>query len=175
VRPYAGTPPFGTVFPVNPVVSSYFDALNRHDLDAAAALLDADVVEEITGVGILRGPDEVRGFFDGLMKAAPDMEVIVDRTVSEGDTDVVQWRMNGTFTGGPLFNGVQPTGGRLQLRGCDVIDVRDGKIVRNTAFQDGLELARTLGMLPAQDSAAEKAMIAAFNGATKLRQALRRD
>jgi steroid delta-isomerase-like uncharacterized protein len=158
---------------VNAAVTSYFEALNKHDLDMAASFLDPDVVEEITGVGILRGRDEVRSFFDGLMKAAPDMEVLIDRTVSEGDTTVVQWRMNGTFTGGPLFNGVQPTGARLQLRGCDVIDVRDGKIVRNSAFQDGLELARSLGMMPPQDSPAEKAMIAAFNGATKLRTAVR--
>jgi steroid delta-isomerase-like uncharacterized protein len=158
---------------VNEVVASYFQALNRRDAAAAAEYLAPDVVEEITGVGVLRGRDEVRTFFDGLFKAAPDMEVLVDRTVSEGDTDVVQWRMNGTFTGGPLFNGVQATGGRLQLRGCDVIDVRDGKIVRNTAYQDGIELARALGMMPPQDSPAEKAMIAAFNGATKLRTAVR--
>jgi steroid delta-isomerase-like uncharacterized protein len=158
---------------VNEVVASYFEALNRRDAAAAAEYLAPDVVEEITGVGVLRGRDEVRTFFDGLFKAAPDMEVLVDRTVSEGDTDVVQWRMNGTFTGGPLFNGVQATGGRLQLRGCDVIDVRDGKIVRNTAYQDGIELARALGMMPPQDSPAEKAMIAAFNGATKLRTAVR--
>jgi steroid delta-isomerase-like uncharacterized protein len=158
---------------VNETVAGYFEALNKHDLAAAAEHLDPDVIEEITGVGIMRGREEVRAFFDGLMKAAPDMEVVIDRTIEEGDTTVVQWRMNGTFTGGPLFNGVQATGGRLQLRGCDVIDVRDGKIVRNTAFQDGIELARNLGMMPPQDSPAEKAMIAAFNGATKLRTAVR--
>jgi steroid delta-isomerase-like uncharacterized protein len=156
------------------VVLGYFDALNRHDLAAAADYLDADIVEEITGVGIFRGRDEVRDFFDGLMKAAPDMKVVVERTISEGDTVVVQWRMHGTFTGGPLFNGVQPTGGRLELRGCDVIEVSEaGKITRNTAYQDGLELARTLGMMPPQASPAEKAMIAAFNTATKVRQAVR--
>jgi steroid delta-isomerase-like uncharacterized protein len=155
------------------VVQGYFEALNRHDLAAAADHLDPDIVEEITGVGILRGREEVRAFFDGLMNAAPDMRVITDRMVSEGDTVVAQWRMTGTFSGGPLFNGVQATGGRLELRGCDVIEVSDGKIVRNTAFQDGLELARTLGMMPPQDSPAEKAMIAAFNTATKVRQAVR--
>jgi steroid delta-isomerase-like uncharacterized protein len=155
------------------VVLGYFDALNRHELGEAIAFLDDEVVEEITGVGVLRGPHEVRTFFDGLFKAAPDMHVIVDRTVREKDTVVVQWRMSGTFTGGPLFNGVQATGAPLQIRGCDVFDVREGKIVRNTAFQDGLELARSLGMMPAQDSPAEKAMIAAFNGATKLRTVVR--
>ena len=156
------------------VVAGYFDALNRHDLAAAADHLDADVIEEITGVGVLRGRDEVRKFFDGLMKAAPDMQVITERTIGEGDTVVAQWRMTGTFTGGPLFNGVQATGGRLELRGCDVIEVgAGGKIARNTAYQDGLELARTLGMMPPQESPAERAMIAAFNTATKVRTAVR--
>jgi ketosteroid isomerase-like protein len=155
------------------VVNGYFAALARRDSSAAAGYLDPEVVEEITGVGIFRGPDEVRRFFEGLFAAAPDMELIVDRTTSEADRVVVQWRMRGTFDGGPLFNGVQPTGGRLELRGCDVLEVRDGKIVRNTAYQDGIELARGLGMMPPQDSAAERAMIAAFNAATKVRQAVR--
>lgn len=156
------------------VVAGYFEALNSHDLAAAADYLDAEVVEEITGVGVFRGRAEVRDFFDGLMKAAPDMKVITERMIGEGDTVVAQWRMVGTFTGGPLFNGVQPTGGRLELRGCDVIEVGpDGKIVRNTAYQDGIELARALGMMPPAESPAEKAMIAAFNTATKVRTAVR--
>ena len=155
------------------VVTAYFEALNGHDADAASKFLAPEVVVEITGVGILRGRDEVRDFFSGLMKAVPDLEVIVDRMVREKDTVAVQWRMQGTFSGGPLFNGVLATGGPLRLRGCDVIDVKDGLIVKNSAFQDGMELARALGMMPAQDSPAEKALIGAFNGATKIRQALR--
>ena len=159
---------------MNAVVSSYFEALNKHDLDLAASFLDRDVVEEITGVGLFRGREEVRTFFDGLMKAAPDMKVITERMIGEGDTVVAQWRIVGTFTGGPLFNGVQATGGRLELRGCDVIEVNEaGKIVSNTAYQDGIELARTLGMMPPAESPAEKAMIAAFNTATKVRTAVR--
>jgi steroid delta-isomerase-like uncharacterized protein len=155
------------------VVKDYFDALNRHDLDAAKEFFAPEIVEEITGVGVFRGPDEVIRFFDGLMKAAPDMQVITERTIAEGDTVAVEWRMHGTFSGGPLFNGVQPTGGRLELRGCDVIEVSGGKIVRNTAYQDGIELARGLGMMPPQDSPAERAMIVAFNAATRVRQAVR--
>jgi steroid delta-isomerase-like uncharacterized protein len=155
------------------VVTGYFGALALRDAAAAAEYLDPEVVEEITGVGVFRGPDEVRRFFEGLFKASPDLELIVDGTTSEDDRVAIQWRMQGTFSGGPLFNGVQPTGGRLELRGCDVIEVRDGRIVRNTAYQDGIELARGLGMMPPQDSPAERAMIAAFNAATKVRQAVR--
>lgn len=155
------------------VVLRYFDALGRRDIDAAAKHLDPDVIEDITSVGVLRGREEVRKFLDGLMKAAPDMRTTVDRTIAEDDAIAVQWRMSGTFDGGPLFNGVQPTGAHIELRGCDVIEVRDGLIVRNSAFQDGLEMARGLGMMPPQDSAAERAMIAAFNAATRVRQAVR--
>lgn len=152
---------------------SYFEALGRHDLDAAVALLHDDIVEEITGVGVMRGPAEVRKFFEGLIGAVPDLEVIVDGTTAEDDRVVVQWRFRGGFTGGPLYNGVQATGGDFEIRGCDVLEIRDGKVARNSAYQDGMETARTLGMMPPQDSAAEKAMIAAFNTATKVRQAVR--
>ena len=156
------------------VVNGYFEALGRRDTAAAAEFLDPEVVEEITSVGVLRGRDEVRGFFDGLFKAFPDLAVRVERTIRERDTVAVQWRMEGTFSGsGPLANGVQPTGGELRMRGCDVFEVRDDLIVRNTAFQDGLELARSLGMMPPQDSPAERAMIGAFNTATKVRAAVR--
>jgi steroid delta-isomerase-like uncharacterized protein len=155
------------------VVLGYFEALGRRDVSAAAEFLDPEVVEEITGVGVFRGRDEVRAFFEGLMKASPDLEMTVDRTIAEGDTVVVQWRMQGTFSGGPLFNGVQPTGGRIELRGCDVLEVSGGLITRNTAYQDGMEMARGLGMMPPQDSPAERAMIGAFNAATKVRQAVR--
>ena len=156
------------------VVTGYFAALGRHDTSAAVEFLDPEVVDEISSVGVLRGREEVRNFFDGLFKAAPDLELTVDRTVRERDTVAVQWRMQGTFNGaGPLFNGIQPTGAELRMRGCDVLEVRDELIVTNMAFQDGLELARGLGMMPPQDSPAERAMIGAFNTATKVRAAVR--
>jgi ketosteroid isomerase-like protein len=155
------------------VVTGYFAALARHDTAAAVEFLDPEVVDEITSVGVLRGRDEVREFFDGLFAAIPDLEMSAVRTVRERDTVVVQWRARGTFTGGPMYNGVQATGTELQMRGCDVFDVRNDLIVTNIAFADGLELARSLGMFPPQDSPAERAMIGAFNTATKVRAAVR--
>lgn len=155
------------------VVNGYFAALARHDAAAAAEFLDPEIVWEVTSVGVLRGRDEVMSFFDGLFKAVPDLEIRVERTVRDRDAVVVQWRMQGTFTGGPLFNGVQATGSEVRMRGVDIFEVRDELIVSNAGYQDGLELARSLGMMPPQDSPAERAMIGAFNGATKVRAALR--
>lgn len=155
------------------VVNGYFAALARHDTAAAVEFLDPEVVDEITSVGVLRGRGEVKQFFDGLFRAVPDLEMKVERTVRDRNTVALQWRARGTFSGGTLSNGVEATGNEVRMRGCDVFEVRDEAIVRNIAFQDGLELARSLGMFPPQESPAERAMIGAFNTANKVRSLVR--
>jgi steroid delta-isomerase-like uncharacterized protein len=147
---------------------SYFDACSRRDVDAMVSHLDDEVIEDITPVGILRGCGEVRQFFSELFAAFPDFEFQVERTTSVAGTAVVQWRATGTFRGAP-FQGIEPTGRRVDVRGCDCIDVVDGKITRSTAYYDGAAFARGLGLLPQTGSGGEKAMLAAFNAVTKVR------
>jgi hypothetical protein len=60
------------------------------------------------------------------------------------------------------------------VRGVDAIQLDpEGRIVENTVYYDGLTFARQIGMLPRQGSAADRAMLAAFNAATKARVWLR--
>jgi steroid delta-isomerase-like uncharacterized protein len=158
--------------PAEDVAKSYFEAIARHDLDALASHYSPDMVVDMLGQGIFRGPDEMRAFFQSLFGAVPDAEMVTERIVADGDVAVVQWRLRGNFTGTPLF-GIDATGGWIEHRGCDVIEVSDGLITRNTAYQDGMELARTFGMMPPLDSPAERALKQAFNVATKARKALK--
>jgi steroid delta-isomerase-like uncharacterized protein len=150
------------------LVLSYFAALAERDLDAMIAHLADEVIEDITPVGILRGTGEVRAFFGNLFAAFPDFAFAVEDSISNPQTCVVQWRATGTFRGAP-FQGIEPTGRRIEIRGCDCIEVDDGKIVRNTAYYDGAAFARGLGLLPQLGSSGEKAMMAAFNAVTKVR------
>lgn len=154
------------------VARSYFDAIARRDLDAIASHYSPEMVVDMIGQGIYRGPAEMRAFFGSLFGALPDAEMVAERVLANDDVAVVQWRLRGNFTGTPLF-GIDATGGWLEQRGCDVIEVSDGLIARNTAYQDGMELARSLGMMPPLDSPAERALKQAFNVATKARRALK--
>jgi steroid delta-isomerase-like uncharacterized protein len=147
---------------------SYFEAVSRRDLDAMIAHMADDVIEDITPVGILRGTAEVRDFFASLFAAFPDFEFTVEQSISTARVAAVQWRATGTFRGAP-FQGIEPTGRRAEIRGCDCLEVEDGKIVRNTSYYDGAAFARGLGMLPQTGSGGEKAMLAAFNAVTKVR------
>ena len=154
------------------VARSYFEAVAARDPDAMAGHWHAEGVDDLVPIGILRGPDEVRELFGELFTAIPDAEMIVDRITADDRVAAVQWRMTGTFDGG-RFQGLDPTGSRVELRGCDCVEVEDGKIVRNTAYYDGMAFARSVGMLPPLDSAAERAMKTAFNQLTRVRSALR--
>jgi len=153
------------------VVRSYFDAVFARDPEAMAEHWAEEGIEEILPVGIFRGPQEVKEWFTELFTAVPDFDMTLDRVLAHENNVLVQWRASGDFTGGPLM-GIDPTGKRVELRGLDWLEVEGDKVVRNTAFADGAALARGMGLLPPQGSAAEKAMFSAFNTFTKARGAV---
>ena len=153
------------------VVRSYFEAVAARDAQKMAEHWDPQGIEDIVPFGVFRGTDEVRGFFDELFAAVPDAETIVDRVIADGNTAVVQYRMRGNFTSG-RFQGLDAPHKPIEIRGADIIEVENGLIVRNTAFSDGLDFARQVGMLPPQGSGVEKALYGAFNGMNKLRMSL---
>jgi steroid delta-isomerase-like uncharacterized protein len=152
-------------------VRSYFEAVAARDLEAMASHWSPEGIEDLVPERVLRGPDQIKGFFRELFAAMPDLETTVQRVVADDGHAVVEWRQVGTFTGAP-FQGVEPNSRRIELRGMDLFEVEDKKILRNTAYYDGAAVPRQLGMLPAPDSGAEKAMKAAFNAATRVRKAV---
>ena len=152
-------------------VRAYFDAVVARDPEQMASYWSEDGIEEILPVGIFRGPEEVKGYFTELFAAVPDLEFAIDRLLAQEQNVLVQWRASGTFGGGAL-QGIEPTGRRIELRGLDWLEVEGELITRNTAFADGAALARGMGLLPPQGSAAEKAMFSAFNALTKARGAV---
>jgi predicted ester cyclase len=152
-------------------VRAYFDAVIARDPEEMATYWSEEGIEEILPVGIFRGPREVEAYFNELFAAIPDFEMTVERVLAQDQDVLVQWRASGTFNGGPLM-GIDPTGRRIELRGLDWLEVDGELIARNTAFADGAALARGMGLLPPQGSAAEKAMFGAFNALTKARGAV---
>jgi steroid delta-isomerase-like uncharacterized protein len=149
-----------------------FEALANRDLEALAGFWDDDTVEDIVPVGIYRGQAEIREFFSQFLAAFPDLEVTVDRVVADAGTAAVQWRITGTFEGGPFLD-IEPNGNLIEMRGCDMMEIEDGRLRRNTVFYDGAGFARAIGLLPPRESGAERAMVSTFNAVTKVRSAVR--
>ena len=154
---------------VEKTLRDYFDAGKRRDLETMASYWDPEVVLDLVPIGVMRGAGAYRQYFEEVFAAVPDSDFTVVQVIANSSSGAVEWRFTGTFTGAP-FQGIEPNGRRIELRGCDCFEVRDGKIVKNTAFYDGMQFARTIGMMPPQDSGAERAMKSAFNAFTKVRQ-----
>src|SRR5437588_10264047 len=154
------------------VARAAFDAVSRKDLDGIVATGAPGYVEDFVAVGEIHGHDAVRAFFRELFAAFPDFTMTFDRIVADDTAAVVQWHAAGTFTGG-RFQGITPTGRRVEIRGVDVMEISDGLIQRNTIYYDGATFARQIGLLPGVGSRADQAMLAAFNAKTSLSQRAR--
>ena len=150
---------------------SYFDALARRDAAAMA---------EHWQRGRRRRPRAARHHArprrdPGLLPASCSPPCPTSRPRSRawspGQAEVaVAWRMTGTFSGAP-FQGVEPTGTRDRAA-RDRPDRGRGRQERHatrpttTAWRS----RASVGLLPAQDSGAERAMKSAFNAATRVRR-----
>ncbi len=139
------------------VARAYFEAVGRRDLEAMTALYEPGAVGEIYGLVELTVPGTYRAWFGDLFRAVPDFELEIVEIVASGDKAAVRWQATGTFDGTTRFEGLEPNGASVDVRGCDVLTVRDGRIQHNDAYMNGAEMMRQLGALPPQGSAPEKA------------------
>ena len=152
-------------------VRSYFEAMDRRDVEAMVSHWREDGVDDIVPVGLLRGRDAMRKYFKSVFAATPDAKTTVTRLVAGERSCAAEWRIEGTFEGAPYL-GIEPTGKHIEIRGLDLFELEDGEIVSNTGYFDGASFARQIGMLPPDGSGADRAMKSAFNAVTKLRRAV---
>ena len=150
----------------------YFSALTAREPASMASYWRPEGIQDSVPLGVFRGPEAIRRLYQETFTAMPDMRITVERITADDRVAAVQWRATGTFSGGPL-QGVEATGRRVELRGTDCLEIdEDGKIVRNTSVYDGAAVARGMGLLPPEDSGAERAMRTGLNTVTKLRRAM---
>lgn len=146
-----------------------FEKLGRHDLSSPEEIWAADAVDHFLPVRDAVGREAIVVFLTELFAAFPDLRIEVENVVASGSHAVVQWHGTGTFTGEP-FQGIRPTGRRVDFRACDIVELQEDNLVReNTIYWDGARFARQIGMLPEEGSALDRLMLATFNVLTWLR------
>lgn len=148
------------------IAKRYFDALSQRDVDAAVALWKPGGLDRLIGQGELIAPDGVRDYFTELFEAFPDFSFELIDTTTQRQRCSVRWRATATFVGPGSFQGFAPNAQRIAIEGCDVLEVVEDRIVANTAYVGGSEVARQLGFLPPAGSKAERRLTALANART---------
>ncbi len=83
--------------------------------------------------------------------AIPDLKMVVEDMIAEGDKVVLRYTLEGTHEG-ELF-GVPPTGQRLSIKSISVERVSNGKIREHWRVTDSLDMMQQLGVIPAPEHA----------------------
>jgi glyoxylase-like metal-dependent hydrolase (beta-lactamase superfamily II)/predicted ester cyclase len=149
------------------IATRYFEALGRQDLDSAIALWRAGATDRLVGDRELTAPDGIRAFFGELFAAFPDFTMSIIEITSGDDRAAVRWRAEATFAGPGRYLGFAPNHARVMLEGCDVVTVRDDLIDHNDAYIDSGDVARQLGLLPRNGSAAQQRLAKLANVGTR--------
>lgn len=150
------------------IARRYFEALNAHDLDQAAALWAPNAVDRFVGGQEVVGPAGVRAYFAALFAAFPDLSLEVLECTTARHRTAVRWLARGTFAGPGEYEGLAPNGSQIELEGCDILTVSDDLIQHNEAYLDTGSVARQLGVLPMGGSEAERRLLRLANLRTRL-------
>lgn len=84
-----------------------------------------------------------QAFFTTLNSAFPDFQIGVDSIVADDDQVAIAYHLEGTHEGD--FQGIAPTGKRIQARAAQVARFSDGKIVERWGSTDELGIVKQLG------------------------------
>jgi predicted ester cyclase len=129
------------------LLQQHYDYLISGDLDADAALFDADV-ETVTPNGTLKGIDEFRALGEAFQTAMSDIRHEIVRAYEVGDTVAAEGVFSGVHTG--AMNGpggsIPPSGNAVAFSYADFLTVRDGKCVSHRIYWDNVALMAQLGV-----------------------------
>jgi steroid delta-isomerase-like uncharacterized protein len=92
------------------------------------------------------GPEGQKEAIIMFRSAIPDLKMVVEDMIAEGDKVVFRNTVEGTHEG-ELF-GIPPTGKRLSVKSMGVERVSDGKIREHWRVTDELGMMQQLGVIP---------------------------
>ncbi|HEV7395215.1 MAG TPA: ester cyclase [Pyrinomonadaceae bacterium] len=93
----------------------------------------------------LQGPEAFKTFHGAFRGAFPDINVIVEDTISEGDKLAVRCTVRGKHTGAGL--GFDATHADMDITGMAIVRIKDGKIVEAWNNFDFMTMHRQLGTI----------------------------
>lgn len=92
----------------------------------------------------------VKQLFSDLRRAFPDLHVVIEDKIAEGDMVVGRITFHGTHRGD--FNGLAPTGRVVAWGAVDIVRIFAGKIVEHWGVVDRLSLLHQLGAIGRPDA-----------------------
>ena len=105
------------------------------NLGAGDQILAVDLIEHNPRPGQRPGREGHKQVVALFRTAFPDLHVVTEDLVGEGDRVALRWKAEGTHRGDLM--GLVPTGKRVTLTGIEILRIAGGKIVERWAEDNG--------------------------------------
>jgi steroid delta-isomerase-like uncharacterized protein len=132
------------------LLDRYVERYNAGDLDAVMDLYAEDAVQLMPD-GTFEGQGTIRERLAQELNGFSDVAHRVESFVEQGDAFADEWTFVGTHTGAvalPDGSQLPPTGKRVEIRGMELVQVRDGRIVIDNLYYDNMAVLAQLGLVP---------------------------
>lgn len=131
------------------IVRRYREIYNNNRLDRLREVLAPDFTPHNLMPGLPPGLEGIQQVHQATLAMFPDLQVITEDLIAEGDQVVERWTQTMTHTGAPFFIGNLPASGQaVRTTGCSIYRLREGKIVEHWAEMDFTSVLRQLGLKP---------------------------
>jgi predicted ester cyclase len=131
----------------NKVLVRRFYSEGVHNPRLFDELLSSTYVLHFPGSAAIAGIEQAKQMMVAYTSAFPDLQLITEDIVAEGDRVAIRNIWQGTHHGS--FQGIAPTGKRVAFTGTDFFRLAEGKIAEQWADLDALGMMRQLGVIPA--------------------------
>jgi len=116
-------------------------AWNQSNLEVVDEIFDRYISHQPDGSVLERGPEDVKRFVGEFRSAFPDLRLIIEEQIAEGDKVVSRGTIRGTHEG--EFRGMAPTGKEMEIPGMAVFRFsEEGKVVESWDSLDQVSLMR---------------------------------
>ena len=133
------------------IMRQFWGVWEQGNIDLLDDLLAPEYVNHTLATPDLpSGPEGVKEVVSMFRSSVPDLKVLIEDMIAEGDRVATRYALEGTHRG-DLF-GVAPTGGALSIKSMTVERLSEGKIVEHWRVTDELDVMRQLGAIGAPEN-----------------------
>lgn len=122
------------------------EVFNEGRLEALPSMLSKSYVLQDSPSETISGADGVKQAVNLFRTAFPDLEIMIEEMIAEGDAVCARSVLRGTHQG--EFMGIAPTGRTVAMSTLSLVHILDGRLASSCVKNDMVTLFRQIGAWP---------------------------